>query len=436
MSLESQSKEICLICTEKYTKSIRKKVICPNRDCRSEVCVTCFKTYMKSTLNDPHCMQCKFGWTYEFLGNFLTKTYLSGEYKKNREKILIDREMNLLPQSQEAAERIIKQRVIDEKINVIFCEKRVLDHELNLKMPPSGRYGCSIKRVLNVCKGNMELLTRIVDYENEIEHISGVTQSCSEEKKERRVFVKPCPADDCRGFLSTQWKCGICEVQVCSKCHEIIDGNIKTEHTCDPDSVKTAEMLKKDSKGCPKCGVMIFKIHGCDQMWCTSCNTAFSWNTLKILANNRVHNPHYFEYMQRMDNGEIARDPLDIQCGGLPDANIANRILNKLLKRGAVDKFSGKNIMNFLRIAIHIEQEEIAITYRVREDNSNDDLRVKYLLKETTKDVMKKTICKRETKNNHNQMISQVLNMFVNVANDIIQRILSKVTENNIISKL
>ena len=30
-------------------------------------------------------------------------------------------------------------------------------------------------------------------------------------KTERKAFIKRCPADDCRGFLSSQWKCGLCE---------------------------------------------------------------------------------------------------------------------------------------------------------------------------------------------------------------------------------
>ena len=434
--LESSSKPECSICIEPFTKSTRKKVTCNNQECRCEVCVSCIKTYMKSTINDPHCMKCKFGWTYEFLGSFLTKTYLCGEYKKNRESVLVDREINLLPQSQEAAERQNKDNALCEESQKLRKQRKQMKVELHIMT----------RRIHNIIRERGQLRYNRRNNNGDAE----------EEKKERRVFIKPCPAEECRGFLSTQWKCGICEVFVCPKCHEIIGHNanvpnedgviLKDTHECDEDAVKTAEMLKKDSKGCPKCGVMIFKIHGCDQMWCTSCNTAFSWNTLKILVNNAIHNPHYFEFMRRLDNGEIARNPLDIQCGGLPNAQDASRILKKVFPDQQHNRyyrwnttyddngeFSMNTILNLIQRATHIEQVEIAQNYRVRDDNSNEDLRVKYLLKTIDKDIMAKTIVQREKKNNHNQMISQILNMFVNVANDIIQRILNVIEENEVL---
>ena len=452
MSSESQSE--CSICTEIYTKSTRKKVTCPNNKCKHEVCVVCVKNYMKYTVNDAHCMECKFGWTYEFLGSFLTKTYLNGEYKKNRENILVDREMNLLPQSQEAAERVLKNREINliidpirNEIKEILDKKRIYDVELSKKLMMCHTNGDKkVASAAGVCKKNIPLLIKIVELEDEIANKRHIINSYVKNddnnintfnKKERKVFIKSCPAEECRGFLSTQWKCGICEVHVCSKCHEIIEhtkDDKDANHKCNPNSVKTAKMLKKDSKGCPKCGVMIYKIEGCDQMWCTSCNTAFSWNSMKILVNNTVHNPHYFEYLRRMNNGEIMRNPLDIQCGGLPNAQVVSGILNRLqMCRMNNHNIVVDTIMYFLQRVIHIEQIEIQETYRIRDNNSNEDLRIKYLLKDIDKDQMKKTIVRRENKNNHNQMISQILNMFVNVVNDIIRRILQKVRENNII---
>ena len=86
-------------------------------------------------------------------------------------------------------------------------------------------------------------------------------------------------------FLSSGYKCAICEVRVCSKCHEIMGytPNCKENHECNPDTVAAVEMIKQETKPCPQCTAPIFKISGCDQMWCTACNIAFSWRTgLKV----------------------------------------------------------------------------------------------------------------------------------------------------------
>ena len=39
--------------------------------------------------------------------------------------------------------------------------------------------------------------------------------------KSEKKFIKPCPVNDCKGFLSSAYKCGVCNIFVCSKCHEI-----------------------------------------------------------------------------------------------------------------------------------------------------------------------------------------------------------------------
>ena len=38
-------------------------------------------------------------------------------------------------------------------------------------------------------------------------------------------------------------------------------------------------LIKKETVKCPNCATPIYKISGCDQMWCTSCNIAFNWRT-------------------------------------------------------------------------------------------------------------------------------------------------------------
>ena len=89
-------------------------------------------------------------------------------------------------------------------------------------------------------------------------------------------------------------KCG-----TCSKCLEIKGDTQDADHTCDENNVKSAEIIKKDTKACPKCGTRIFKIYGCNQMWCTGCNTAFNWATGAIYASNaQFHNPHYVYFLK------------------------------------------------------------------------------------------------------------------------------------------
>jgi len=80
------------------------------------------------------------------------------------------------------------------------------------------------------------------------------------EPQERKKFVKQCPGEDCRGFLSTRWKCGTCEINVCKDCHVILNSE---EHKCEEDAIKSVIEINKSAKGCPTCGIPIFKSSGC-----------------------------------------------------------------------------------------------------------------------------------------------------------------------------
>ena len=72
--------------------------------------------------------------------------------------------------------------------------------------------------------------------------------------------------EGCNGFLSMRYKCGICETSVCPDCHEKIDEENK--HICSEEAIQSVLEIKKNTKRCPKCGVSIYKIEGCHQMWC------------------------------------------------------------------------------------------------------------------------------------------------------------------------
>lgn len=220
----------CNICCDDYNKSTRSKVCCPY--CEFDVCRNCCETYILSE-SVPKCMKpdCAKEWTRKFLREQFTNVFLTSKYKEHLENVLFDQEKALMPATQPLVEEKIAKRTmrnqirdLDLLIEDLWKQKRELERQI--------QYG--------IIPGKDE-----------------------KEDKEKARFVRQCPANGCRGFLSSQWKCGICEQWSCPDCHELKGPNRDCEHKCDPNNVETAKMLAKDSKPCPKCQSLIFKISGC-----------------------------------------------------------------------------------------------------------------------------------------------------------------------------
>ena len=71
----------CSICCESFNKSLNSKIVCPIPNCHFEACKTCVRTYLLSTTNDPHCMNCKNQWDHKFLVESLNKSYIENDYR-------------------------------------------------------------------------------------------------------------------------------------------------------------------------------------------------------------------------------------------------------------------------------------------------------------------------------------------------------------------
>ncbi len=209
-----------------------------------------------------------------------------------------------------------------------------------------------------------------------------------------------CPHEGCRGFLSTQYKCELCENYTCPHCLEVIGISKEIPHTCNPDNVASAEFIKKDSKPCPQCGIRIHKIQGCSQMWCTQCHVAFDYNTLKI-DTGRVHNPEYYRYMRENNlNGTAPRNPGDLVCGGIIQVYQLTRTILPVVKQTIIisnpDKIALDNnteyeiyykyLNDIHRIISHIAFYDLPrIRTNVNTLEDNRTLRVSYILSEITK---------------------------------------------------
>ena len=83
------------------------------------------------------------------------------------------------------------------------------------------------------------------------------------EEKKRNEFVRPCPHPDCRGFLSTQLKCGLCEKYGCASCWKPTEKKSDPSHTCNKDDIESVKLIKDTCRSCPNCGINIHKLNGC-----------------------------------------------------------------------------------------------------------------------------------------------------------------------------
>ena len=74
---------------------------------------------------------------------------------------------------------------------------------------------------------------------------------------------------------------------------------LKKAHGCQQDDVDSVKEIRQHSRACPSCKARIFRISGCDTMWCTQCNTGFNWRTGMVIADAKdLHNPHYIDFVR------------------------------------------------------------------------------------------------------------------------------------------
>ena len=94
----------CFACCESFNKSTHALVNCDG--CNFPICKGCVRTYLTSTASDPHCMNCKKGWSQKFIVANLNQTWVSKDYKEHRKKFLTDQQIAKLPESMAAAAKV------------------------------------------------------------------------------------------------------------------------------------------------------------------------------------------------------------------------------------------------------------------------------------------------------------------------------------------
>lgn len=459
---------LCLICDESFNAQDHKPIQCPL--CKYEACRTCCGNYLLTQTN-LRCMnnRCQHEWSYLFLLDSFSKKFIDGPFRKHRENTFYDLEKGLLPATQQDVETIIRyQAIVDSH------EKKMEDLEMYSQIcidiyntylmmggiqfipeyHPNTQYMIRRTRVLNnfkmlervhsailrhdippekkncftihfeLVKNWIENRDTLAHYRRSIKDIRENGSGAAPVRQERRQFIKHCPSNDCRGFLSTHWKCGLCDVNVCSSCHVIkTEGQ---EHVCKKEDVETALFLMRDTKPCPSCAASIHKIDGCDQMWCVQCHTAFSWTT-GALSTGLIHNPHYFQHMRTNQREE--RNPHDIICGRELNHHFISRLLNDIRRVPLENYVNLSEAQERLRMVQNqVEQysrqilflKSYAENFVVHNVADNRKIRIDYLMKEMDEPAFKRKIFIKQRHNEFNREFRNLLFLFRDVVTELL----------------
>lgn len=405
----------CMICSEKYNLSTRKGVECCF--CEYQACRKCWETYFLTT-SVPKCMnpECNKEWKHPFLLQNFTQKFVKETLKQHQLQVLFEKEQALFPETQLVMEFIQTGRPEATRMRQQAFELRRTIDDLN-------RQASRLEQIIQHAHKTGIIPPNDFEFGNfgKKEHV--------------QRFVRACPAEGCRGFLTSRWKCGICNKDTCSQCHELKIEN--QEHICNPDNVATAKLLNKDTKPCPTCASLIFKIDGCDQMWCIECKTAFSWKTGIIEKN--IHNPHYYEYMRKTNAQELERMAREQNCReeGLNNHAIRQEILKLFnIHNGGKNQYIADSnfrqiiqnttfyIDNVTEICNHFHGNEINRFRTLIEESIGNkvDLRMQYLCGEISETAFKNKMLFYVKTNKANQELLELCELYYRVMCDIFNK--------------
>jgi hypothetical protein len=417
----------CPICCEVYNKSTRKEVCCEYADCNYSCCKACVRQYLLSSTMDPHCMNCKKAWGQRFLVMNLNKVFMVKDYLAHRKQLLLEKEIAKLPDTMELAAKTAEILKLNKQSVDIYKQIKLLTSEIvkNSKLPHDER---TLTMDDIIKKSNdVYLLRRTRDnINNKIFELRD-----QKDPTEKRKFIMGCANPDCRGFLSTSYKCELCKMYTCSDCLEFIGDN-KSEHVCNEDNVKSAETIKKETKPCPKCGERIYKIDGCDQMWCCQCHTTFDWVSGKI-DNGVIHNPHFFEYHRKLrEKGQVNPNAFG-ECNpmNVPDWYIFyNSVLYPL---DLIDSHMNDCLVGIYRFVTHITQVELTdVRNKMNETQNTSEIRVDYILKRIDKKTMASRIAQKDKSRQKLAEIFNIYELISNVGRELLHGLTNLHSENSL----
>ena len=333
----------CAICCEGFTKMVRKPIHCSN--CDFLACVRCHERFILDSNTESKCLNCNRAWNAMFLHANFTQAFIR-RYRTHRTHILWSQQIYQLPIVTEYIAQVQKEAAKYEEGQQLQDElkkvKRKITHLKHDRGNEAKQRRRELKRMKSTLRqGLRECDTQRFSHHREASQIrSNFIRDSTGSQARRQTRQRPCITENCKGFLDSKGDCPVCKNTTCLECNvKKVDQN----HVCTQVDIDTWNDLKKNTRPCPGCHTRIFKISGCDQMFCIQCNTAFSW-TRGTIETGAIHNPHYFEWLfdQRGQGGARREEGGGNNCNDdrLPDFfRISTRMNSPLQEQQIVDRF-------------------------------------------------------------------------------------------------
>lgn len=368
-----KAKDDCSICCLPASKVAQ----CPM--CDYCACIECTKTFILGGLGEAKCMnvECNKPFSNAFLAKTCTKKWLNGDYKDHMDTVWFDRDRALIPDTMplialKSELRSAKGKLTNRINKYRFRVMELQRYNLSMNKPMDTNFNTD-EQLNNLTQENAMFQTIINDLNVRIEVYPFLPETVPFPKHSiPEVWIQGCEREGCNGLVNSKMVCGACNGKICKECRVALNRGEK--HVCDANDVATVKSMSMNTKPCPKCAVPIYKIDGCDQMWCVECKTAFSWVSGRV-ETTTIHNPHYYEWLRSENrknggNGEIARNAgVQGNCELWPnDVQIIVRI-----------NLPAKSVMECDRIVASVQRGHIFNYNDTRAENSLYILRAKYI---------------------------------------------------------
>jgi hypothetical protein len=428
----SKTTACCAICTESYNKSNRKEVKCPT--CNFSACRICYTTYWNNSLSGTNsklrCISGRCDYLFDVMDMINKKTFTLKDIKNLQDllrSIAIDEEdLHAL------------SAITDEHINkvkeALYCRKMVIDITAEIErrgepvsysmngflrhVSPGTRFLYHLRKSYKdissysrpgglshmdkFLSDNQEYVDKYMTPElySKLVLYDGANLPKEDSVEEVDIPVSNCSMNDCRGFIRTKgFKCNICLTKFCSKCMNEKQDN----HQCKEDDVSSFHLIKKDCKACPSCKTLIYKIEGCNDMFCVICKTPFNWRTGRIIT-GRFHNPHHGEWLASMRNQHPTNEAVDV-CD-------RSRFYRMTIYS------SHQSVKGYINHTMHLYNSELP-GYETNNDDKVLEQRVMYLIGITAKEAYTDKMKKMKKLLDYKKEICDMIIAYVNIMTNL-----------------